>query len=114
MHVLTSIGMDDSSSASMSPHHAVALVDSSAQTSDMHPNGPTSAEDCDGICGTSHDMLGMMCVLGLLVSVVLLVLHLIVIRWAELLRPLSGLVAKAATLAPPEPPSLYVLSISRT
>jgi hypothetical protein len=59
-------------------------------------------------------MLGMICVLALLVTVVLLSLHLTLIRWEELRRIVPELVAKAAALTPPPPPSLHVLSISRT
>lgn len=113
MHVLTSTGMGDSSaSAAMTPHMTATLI--SEEPSAMNPTAPSAAEDCGGFCGPSHDMLGMICVLALLVTVVLLSLHLILIRWEELRRIVTTLAAKATALAPPAPPSLHVLSISRT
>jgi hypothetical protein len=67
------------------------------------------------MCGPiGHDMLTMICVLALLITVVLLTLHLILLRWEELRRFVSGLAVKAAALAPLQPPSLHILSISRT
>ena len=91
---------------------AASLV--SEESAPVNPTAPSPAEDCGGFCGPSHDMLGMICVLALLVTVVLLSLHLILIRWEELRRIVTTLAANAAALAPPAPPSLHVLSISRT
>lgn len=110
MHVLTTAGTGDSSaSAAMATHH---MSDTTLMSE--APGAPSPAGDCGGFCGPSHDMLGMICVLALLVTVVLLSLHLILIRWEELRRVVTDLAAKAAALAPPAPPSLHVLSVSRT
>lgn len=75
---------------------------------------PTPAQNCDGTCGPSRDMINMTCVVGLLVAIVLLTLQLVLSRWESLRPVLRVLAAKAAALAPPAPPSLHVLSISRT
>jgi hypothetical protein len=118
MHVLTTGGMSESgASHAMSDHTAdAALVHSpeAGMASAISPSAPAPAEDCGGLCGPSHGMLGMICVLAFLVTIVLLTLHLILIRWGELRRIVTALAAKAAALAPPAPPSLLVLSISRT
>lgn len=115
MHVLTTTGIGDSptSSSAMPAHHPTTGTpsDEFAATS---PGMPASSEDCGGMCGPSHDMLGMVCVLALLATVILLSLHLVLIRWEQLRRFVHALPAKAAALAPPVPPSLHVLSISRT
>ena len=74
----------------------------------------SQAGDCGGLCGATHDMLGMICVLALLVTLVLIALRLVLIRWEDLRRVIGELAAKAAAVAPPTPPSLLVLSISRT
>ena len=115
MHVLTTTGMGDTSASAATPAHHMGEASLVANESAAgNPAMPSPAEDCGGLCGPGHDMLGMICVLALLVTVVLLALHLILIRWEELWRVITTLTAKAAALAPPAPPSLHVLSISRT
>ncbi len=116
MHVLTAAGVSESGAshamsgptAGAPPHSSEAGM--AARTS---PNMPAPTEDCGGQCGPSHDMLSMICVLALLATIILLTLHLILIRWGELRRIVTALTAKASAL-PLAPPSLYVLSISRT
>jgi len=72
---------------------------------------------CSNDCAPEHSMLTMACVLALLVGSVLLGAAVIrtirstPTRW--LLTHIEGLPSLAA-LAPPKPPSLLVLSISRT
>lgn len=115
MHVLTTAGTGDTSaSATMATHDMSDTTLMSEEPGATNPTAPSPAGDCGGFCGPSHDMLGMICVLALLVTVVLLSLHLILIRWEELRRIVTTLAANAAALAPPAPPSLHVLSISRT
>jgi len=118
MHVLTNGGMSGSSSPhTISAHTAVVEIDHSAEAAlatAADPSMPLPASDCGGMCGPSHDVLGMICVLALLATVVLLALHLVLIRWEELRRVVATLLAKASAMAPLEPPSLHVLSISRT
>lgn len=118
MHVLTTGGMSEPAAPQPMSAHASdsALVHSpdAEMASVLGAGMPAPAEDCGGLCGPSHEMLGMICVLALLVTVVLLTLHLILIRWEQMRRTVTALAAKAAALAPPAPPSLHVLSISRT
>lgn len=118
MHVLVTGSMSESGAS----HPMGALMADTAQVHDsdagvipaMSPNRPGPAGDCGGLCMPSHDMLGMICVLALLVTVVLLTLHLVLVRWEELRRIVATLTAKAAALVRSAPPSLHVLSISRT
>lgn len=115
MHVLTADGMSDTSASVVMPtHHMGTAPTDMEQAIPVSPAMPALPEGCGGPCGPDHDMLGMICVLALLVTVVLLTLHLVMIRWEELRRVITTLAAKAATLAPPTPPSLHVLSISQT
>ncbi len=104
---------------SVASHHVgeaavIASADAGMTVGAHSPDSPAPADGCDGSCGPSHDMLGMICILALLVTVVLFTSHMVRDGW----RPLKGIVfafvAKAAALAPPPPPSLHVLSISRT
>ena len=119
MHALTTDGMTDAGvSVASATHHATsqALVplDATAAMMASNPGTPTPAEDCGGMCGPGHEMLGMICVLALLVTVVLFTLQLILNGWQPLKRIAVAIAATAAALAPPPPPSLHVLSISRT
>jgi len=59
-------------------------------------------------------MLGILCVLALLAGVILFALHPALTGWPTLTRILRPLRLTVAALAPPNPPSLHVLSISRT
>jgi len=116
MHVLTNDGMTETVSQATSAHTAAAPAHSPGEgaAASMGTRTPVPAEDCEAVCMPSHDMLGMICVLALLVTLVLFALRLILIRWEELRQALLGLAARAVALAPPTPPSLHVLSISRT
>ena len=115
MHVLTTTGLSDSSvPVAMTPHHVSTASLVSEQSVAVSPAMPASVEDCGVLCGPSHDMLGMICMSALLVTVILLTLHLVLIRWQELRQVITDLTAKLATLAPQIPPSLHILSINRT
>jgi len=91
-----------SASAAESPMLAVA-----------HNEAP-APEGCDEMCAPTHDMLGMACVLALLVSAVLIVFHVFLLRFRASGAVLRVMVARLSALAPPAPPSLHILSISRT
>lgn len=69
---------------------------------------------CAEQCSPLDSTLGIACVLALLVSVTLLVLHILRfrLRSAGTLRRLR--ISLVAILSPPTPPSLHVLSVSRT
>ncbi len=121
MHVLTTGGMGEPMAAAISAIHAAAAAPFSADRTDMAMGevsppapAPLPLDNCCGLCGPRHGMLGMACVLALLVALVLLTLHLVLAGWQPLGRHAAALLAKAAALAPPSPPSLHVLSISRT
>lgn len=91
---------------------SVSVADGSAllvsQDETLAPQG------CDEMCAPMDDMLGMACVLALLVSAVLLVLRVIFSRSHTVGSALRPRMARISALAPPPPPSLHVLSISRT
>ena len=59
-------------------------------------------------------MLGTACILALLLTALLLTVHLTVLRWGFPRAVANAIMARVAALAPPHPPSLLVLSISRT
>lgn len=108
MHVLTT-------GASHAPASTVqastVMSDSATDTLSPHAHETT---DCDGLCGPEHDMVGMACILALLMTALLLTVRLTLLRWPAPLTLASTIVADLANLAPPQPPSLLVLSISRT
>lgn len=123
MHVLANGGMSQASasltSITQTSDGASAQSPESSMAFSVGSDRPSPADDCGGGCGPSHDMpshemLGMICVLALLISVLLLMPPLILSRWDQLQRALLAQITKAAAVAPPTPPSLHVLSISRT
>lgn len=123
MHTLTAVVGDHST------HHVNALAHhdgvmsapaAAADTAVMAPAPSSgfvhSGEDCNGTCGSGHNMSDMVCLLALLVLTLILTLRVIVARRGNDLRRLVAALAAAhpATRAPPSAPSLLVLSISRT
>lgn len=112
MHVLTT-GTSHTPDSHGSAAHVSTVVDESAPASDLTDHSHQPA-DCGGSCGTEHDMLGMACILALLMTALLLIVHLTLLRWGSLRSAASTIRACIAALAPPRPPSLFVLSISRT
>ena len=84
----------------------------------MTPVGAHSmvAPDCNGMCDSGHNMTAMVCLLALLITTLILIVRVVIARWGTTLRRLVGDLAEAllATRAPPSPPSLLTLSISRT
>ena len=110
MHILTNAAHHGA------PHglgHA-NVVASEPAFSAMVDSHPQQTSDCDGACGTEHDMLGMACVLALLLTALLLVVHLTLLRSNSIRLIVNRMLARVAALAPLQPPSLLVLSISRT
>lgn len=114
MHVLTTGPSHAPAAHSAEDHeHAPLIMGELAATSAL--GGPTfDATDCGGDCGPEHDMLGMACVLALLLTALLLTVHLTLLRWGTARAIASTIMGRIAALAPPRPPSLLVLSISRT
>lgn len=104
----TSLAVTDQSTGMVM--HAVGSVTPLA----MNSGSPLRAQNCEGACGPDQEMLGMACVLALLFTVLLFALH-PALSWREGIRSkISALAAKVLALAPPSPPSLHYLSISRT
>lgn len=118
MHILASGGLTELSApqatGAHSAHATLARSPEPGISSAMNAGAPTPVEDCGGMCGPDHNMLSMICVMALLVTAVLLSVHLMLAGWEQLRRVLLSLVVKAVALASSAPPSLHVLSISRT
>ena len=115
MDVLMTRGPNDSGQSHAMVTHTsdTAMVAAEvAAASSSHERA--SAEFCGGLCDSSGDMLGMLCVFALLVTGGFLMLRLILLRWEMLRRIVTSLAVKAVALPPPTAPSLHILSISRT
>jgi hypothetical protein len=76
--------------------------------------GTPASGMCSGLCAPDHEMLGSACVLALLVTVLLFTLHLVLASRKEPRRNVLAVVASTGLLAAVAPPSLHLLSISRT
>jgi len=102
-------------SESLAPeaHSMSASVAAPPIPGNTHHEAP-APEGCEEMCGPTHDMLGMACLLALLVSATLIIFHLFLFRFRGIAAALRVIVARLSALAPPSPPSLHVLSISRT
>jgi hypothetical protein len=74
----------------------------------------SGGEECSLACAPAHEMIAMACMLVLLITGVLLAAHLLLTHWKIYPHILGSLAVRVATLAPPAPPSLHLLSISRT
>lgn len=96
-----------------SPHaHGVGAA---VTTSAMDMNASAAAVHADTPGGASDDsMLVMMCALALLAAAIILVGPGVLGRAAAPPGTFTGLLTRARALAWPDPPSLHVLSISRT
>jgi hypothetical protein len=115
MHTMATTGGTGAHTAAVTAVHGSEVHGSGvADPPGMSTGMLLPVDDCGGPCGLSHDAIGMICVLALLGTVVLVSLFFIRVRWEELRRAFPPLVARAASPAPPAPPSLHVLSISRT
>ena len=112
MHVLVAGNMTETATHQSSV--SVAATASGDMTMAPNPETGALADECGGICMPSHDMLGMMCVLALLAGAIFFALQLLLSGRPDLRATLKPLQLTAAALAPPTPPSLHVLSISRT
>lgn len=108
MHVLTT-GPSHAADAHGSIGHASMAADESVSAAHSH-----QTTDCDSVCGPDHDMLGMACVLALLLTALIVTVRLTLLRWSLTPQIASTIMARISALAPPRPPSLLVLSISRT
>lgn len=92
---------------------ALPVVQQLSPATDAGGTAP-SGERCGALCLPAHQMAATTCTLVLLAALALLAIDLIVTRRNSIRGFLVALIAQAAALAPPAPPSLHVLSISRT
>lgn len=113
MHVLTTLGASPSPDGSMMTSHHMMSETSGAQVT-TPPMMNAVPDSCGGTCGPEHDMISMICVLALLVTMLLLTVQLIRIRWDELKLWARACSPRPNALPAPRPPSLHALSISRT
>ncbi|OJX78863.1 DUF6153 family protein [Leifsonia sp. 71-9] len=101
-----------------SPAGAAATTHEHTDTMLMTDTSPAGAAttDCNGACESGHNMASMACLLALLITTLILTVRVIISRWgSDLYRLVAALsAALPAALAPPSPPSLLALSISRT
>lgn len=97
-----------SSAAASADHHVV-----SADTHDATAATPLAGlAECDGDC--EHTMTLMACIMALMVSMIVLGSSRATVIETGITRVISSVVEPRGTLAPAVPPSLHVLSISRT
>jgi hypothetical protein len=113
MHGLTTSSLGGSQTVMTVTDQATHVVGNFTPVT-MIPTFPLQAQNCDGGCGPNQEMLGMACVLTLLFTVLIFALHPALSQREEIRNTISALAAKVLALAPPSPPSLHYLSISRT
>jgi hypothetical protein len=113
MHVLSG----SAGEADVAGHHAVAF----AQAADVHTDAagtdhhdPSTAGVCGPDCEREHQMSAAACILAILVAAFALAIRTGWFRMGWLFRPVRSLSLLTRTPAEPTPPSLVVLSISRT
>jgi hypothetical protein len=93
-------------SVAAAPHHVVGMP---------APDSPSDSPQCASPCGTGDQVMsGTACILALLATTMLLAVALSAIRWERFPRWATSLLSRVAALASPSPPSLLILSISRT
>lgn len=96
-----------SSLAGSADHHVTGGAEGAAVVDPL-----ASPAGCDSDC--EHSLTVMSCILALMVTVIVLGASRATSISAGILRVLSPVLELRATLAPAVPPSLHVLSISRT
>ncbi len=109
MHVLAASGDPAGQHVSMS------VTSATAQVTDATP-ASTAARGCGEFCGPNHDMGAMTCMLAVLLTELTLAALVAFSGWVSAgaaLTALGRVVARPQGLAPPLPPSLSLLSISR-
>lgn len=108
MHFLVGQALSEASA-----HSIDAAAARGYAATDLRNESP-SPVGCDEMCGPAHDTVVMACVLALLVTAMLTLLHAFLTRWRAFSPTLRLLAARALAQARPLTPSLNVLSISRT
>lgn len=110
MHSLNLEGGHSAAVSSLSP--AAAAVDHHGMVETGAAATPAGVADCDGAC--EHSLMVMACILALMVTVIVLAASRSTMSREHHRRAAAPLMELRATLAPVTPPSLVVLSISRT
>ena len=117
MHFLASSSLDIGSLTETTSSHAM-IETSQSHMGPEHSSPAASADDCDGMCMAGHDMpghslIGMVCILALVIYVFIFLVPVLWSRWGSGENVVKSLAATLAGLAPPSPPSLSMLSLSR-
>ena len=112
MHVLAGENLAHSDTTHFSIPLAVTV--GGDMTMVPSPEQGALADDCDGPCAPHHDLHATECVLALPAGAIFFPLQGLVSGWPDLRPTLEPRLLTAAASAPPTPPSLHVLSISRT
>ena len=113
MHVLSG----NAGEAGVAGHHAMTFVqpaDVHVASAGMDHHDPATAGICGPDCEREHQMSAAACVLAILVAAFALAIRTGWFRMGWLLRPVRYLSLLSRSPAEPTPPSLVVLSISRT
>lgn len=92
---------------------ALPVVQQLSPATDAGGTAP-GGQRCGTLCLPANQAVATTCTLILLAALAFLVLDLIVTRRNSIRGLFVALIAQAAALAPPAPPSLHVISISRT
>lgn len=101
-------------SANAAPATATAMV-GHHEVQSVHSGGLFgAAAACQGPCGQDHVMMASACVIALLLPILLLGAIGAIEEGRPFRRVLQYLVRRVGVFPPPMPPSLLVLSISRT
>lgn len=115
MHILSGSAGETSAAS----HHAAAFAqtadaDASTVATQNHDDSGVGAGVCGPDCEREHQMSAAACALALLVAALALTVGTGWFRMGWLLRPIRYLSQMTRSPAEPAPPSLLVLSISRT
>lgn len=92
---------------------STAFAEQLLPTADPGGAAPT-AEQCGATCLPADGMVATACILVLLAAVAVAAVDLLATRWSSVRGFLVALTAHAGALVPPAPPSLHILSVSRT
>lgn len=112
MHFLTGLSAPSESAHRMNSATVVASAPHAMGEADT----VAAAEDCSAECAPTHEMTAMACLMLVLLVVFVLLASSTggLLGWVSPRVVLARISVALAALAPPDPPSLTALSISRT